>query len=57
MVKTEMETGFCLDSNQTWAVSLESVNFTPLKKKKNNWENSNKKLYKVTIFNVYIVGR
>lgn len=34
-VKTEMETGFCLDSNQTWAVSLESVNFTPFKKKKN----------------------
>lgn len=31
-VKTEMETGFCLDSNQTWAVSLESVNFTPFKK-------------------------
>lgn len=50
-----METGFCLDSNQTWAVSLESVNFTPFKKKK-NWENSNKNLHKVTTFNAYIVG-
>ena len=55
-----METGFCLDSNQTWAVSLGSVNFIPFKKKKQTnkktWENSNKKLYKVTIFNVYLVG-
>lgn len=50
-----METGFCLDSNQTWSVSLENVIFTPLKKK--NWENSNKKLYKVNIFNVYLVGQ
>ena len=41
-----METGFCLDSNQTWAVSLASVNFIPFKKKKKQTKKPEKILIK-----------